>query len=313
MKTIAKPLLDVFRDKGRVMYDSMDFDLTKIGSNKTQIFILSPEIALAAEALVRSKTFAYPDVTTLRFPYPEMAIEIPLTPAVKAVRGDVPGGTHEITRVSACIRSDSKLGFVICTVFWEYEDPTLVQPPFFSFALGMDGLKLPVVRLGLESNRQSTVDFSLLPSGVLADAVARHNFPPEHLQYIYAHETTKVAIKESITELSSLLFACILLINCKSGVTRTHIAARVPPAGIKYGAHKRKQYTASAYTIVHLNEAETVDPSGLVSKRDDLAPHFVRGHFKQRSKGIYWWNTFVRGSGTPRKRIAYRVDSSKED
>jgi len=38
-----------------------------------------------------------------------------------------------------------------------------------------------------------------------------------------------------------------------------------------------------------------------------MAAHYVRGHFKQRKSGVYWWSPFVRGSGEPRKRAAYAV------
>lgn len=306
----TKPLLDVFRNKGSIGYGGTSYDLTKLGSPNAQIFIMSPELALAAETLVLDKKFQFPEITKLHFPYPEMVIEIPLTPAIRKLRSDIVSGTHQISRVAAYIQSDHTSNILACTVFWEFETFATFQPPYFTFYLGAAAAGFPTVRLGLSGNRSSTVDFSVIPSAVMLDALDRYKVSSEQLTQFY--KESRIIIQEAMSELGSLLFASNLIINCKSGVTKTRVAAKMPQAGKKYGAHKRKQLTTSSYTVIHLDEAETVTSDGVITKRDDMAAHFVRGHFKQRSGGLYWWNSFIRGKGEVQHRTAYLVEATHE-
>jgi hypothetical protein len=48
--------------------------------------------------------------------------------------------------------------------------------------------------------------------------------------------------------------------------------------------------------------------AGDAEKRAEARRHLVRGHFKVRSSGIFWWSPFVRGSGIAVPREAYRVN-----
>jgi len=79
---------------------------------------------------------------------------------------------------------------------------------------------------------------------------------------------------------------------------------------LKLGGKKKKQYSSSAYTVLHLEEIETISVEGIVSRREDISAHYVRGHFKQRKSGIYWWNSFIRGTGEVKKRKAYLVEET---
>jgi len=40
--------------------------------------------------------------------------------------------------------------------------------------------------------------------------------------------------------------------------------------------------------------------------------HLVRGHFKTRSTGIFWWSPFVRGHGDAVERRHYEVSLSEK-
>ena len=133
---------------------------------------------------------------------------------------------------------------------------------------------------------------------------------PEHLRDILKDEQVQQHIKESATEIPCLMFASFLLLNCKSGVVKTKIAEKRPPTGLKLGGKKKKQHSSSAYTVLHLEEIETISVEGIVSRREDISAHYVRGHFKQRKSGIYWWNSFIRGTGEVKKRKAYLVEET---
>ena len=314
MKTINKPLLDVIRDRGNIFdpQSGMTYDLKKIAPNDTQVFVLSPEIALAAEMMVRSKTFKMPAFADLKFPYPHMAIELPLTPAIKALRLNSEEGMYPVNKVA--LRIDSSNNFLNCFTYWGYESD-LIEPPIFSYMMGDHPPfpALPAVRLKALNNPSSFVDFQVMPTVCIIDAMHKANIPPENLLKIFADdERTETVIRESVCELPTLLFACTLLLNCKSGIGKTRIDAKTPPFNSGYGAKKRKQMSSSAYTLLYLEEVETVTSEGTVNRRSDISAHYVRGHFKQRDSGIYWWNSFVRGNGVPKQRTAYIVNGKEE-
>jgi hypothetical protein len=305
-----KPLLDVFRDRGRITVKAtgLSFDLSTLAPTDTQIFVLSPEVALAAETMVRSKSFRMPEVADMRFPYPHMAIEVPLTEEVRKLRVQGTEGTHPITRIGIYVHSDAEEGWVNCFPYWEYKDITHVEPPVFTYTLGMDDLPFPNVGVGTPVNPDDVKYFKIVPSPCLVKAYMEFGAPPERLQDLYKHPEFMKLLGENVSELPTLLFACSLLLTCKSGITKTNIAAVKPPPGLSLGAKKKKQYSASPYTLLHLSEIETVTANGAINHRADIAAHYVRGHFKQRSSGLYWWNSFIRGSGIPRRRVAYSVE-----
>ena len=170
-----------------------------------------------------------------------------------------------------------------------------MEPPLFSFTLGIDNLDAPVVKFATPQNPKDFTDFKLLPSACVLEGFQRANIPPERIADLYKHPHTGTAIQESASELPLLLFACTLLLNCKTGVKRTSVAAKSPPPGLSLGAKKKKKYSSSRYTILHLEEIESVDVGGNISLRSEIAAHYVRGHFKNRQSGVYWWNPFVRG------------------
>lgn len=317
MVTVNKPLLDELRQKGKVSqgHKNFDFDMTKLAPADTQIFVLSPEVALAAETLIRSKSFRMPDVTELRFPYPSMAIEVPLTKEIQDLRlkthpDGLEDGMYPVERIGVYLQSNHEEGWVNCAPYWGYQNKALVEPPVFTYTIGKDDLPFPSVGVRSPANHDDVKFFKVIPSPCVLDAYQRHNVPPHLVGKLYEGEQTDKLLAESVGELPTLLFACTVLLNCKSGVGKTKIAARTPPKGLKLGGKKQKAYSASAYTLLYLEEAESVTPDGVISRRTDISAHYVRGHFKQRKSGIYWWNSFVRGKGEPRKREAYLVEET---
>lgn len=312
-----KPLLDLLRQRGQINGATwgitdfeLSFNLNEVASPDTQIFVLSPEVALAAQKLVLSPSFKLTDLSQLKFPYPRMAVEIPLTEEIKALRNPEENGTHPIKRLGLVIQSNHEDGWVNCSPYWEYEDPNLWECPLVSYAMGMDEmLPAPKVGLHIPQNISEITYFQILPSFCATNAFHRAGVPAHRFAELYRHPLFETYIRENISELPLLLFACNLMLNCKTGVKHTKIAAKDPPPGLSLGKHKKKRYSASAYTVMHLEEIENVDSDGNITQRTDIAAHYVRGHFKQRKHGLYWWNPFVRGKGEARKREAYIVQS----
>lgn len=319
-----KPLLDMVRQRGKLTAAVDMLGLPEVTFNleedfahpDTEIFMLSPEVALAATKMVDSSSFRLPDLKQLRFPYPRMAIEIPLTEDIKNMRrnADNPiNGSYEITRLGLLIQSNHEDGWINCIPYWEYEDTKLIECPLLSYVFGLDDLPAPAVALVIPQDISNPVHLKVIPSVIAMNAFKKANVPAENFATIFKHPLFTTYLEENVVELPVLLFACNLLLNCKTGVKRTPIAAKTPPIGLKLGAKKKKEHSASRYTMLHLEEIETVGIDGSISLRADVAAHYVRGHFKQRQSGLYWWNPFVRGKGEPTKRVAYLTRDNNDN
>lgn len=307
MENVNKPLLDKFFDRGVFNDYGLPTDFkNNAPKNEVQTFVLSPEVALSAEMLVRSKSFKMPSLAELHMPYPYTAIEYPMTEEIRKLRrnGTV-NGTIEISRIGAYIQEVSE-GMFSCLPYWELVDGRM-QHSFVMFLFGTDWPTTLKISLSVNVNGDGAVDANLMPCQSLIKAAQEAKVPPERLWQILQTPEARQHIREAATEIPCLMFASYLLLSCKSGVGRTKVPARMPPKGMKLGAKKQKAYSASAYTLLHLEEIETVAFDGSISRRSDISAHYVRGHFKQRRSGVYWWNSFVRGNGEPRKREAYLV------
>ena len=80
MKHANKPLLDRFFDRGVSKELGLPIEFQhNVPKKDVQTFVLSPEVALSAEMLVRSKSFKMPTLDELHMPYPHTVIEYPLT------------------------------------------------------------------------------------------------------------------------------------------------------------------------------------------------------------------------------------------
>ena len=313
MKHANKPLLDRFFDRG--VSKELGFPIEfrhNVPKKDTQIFILSPEVALSAEVLVRSKSFKMPALDELHMPYPHTVIEYPLTEDIRKLRGNASiNGLIEITRVGAYIQEINK-GVFTCLPYWEYIDDR-IEHSFFTFLFGISEGGALKISFSQNVNGEGAVDCSLAPCAAFIMAAEKAGVTPGHMKQVYEAPEAQQHIREAASEIPCLMFASYLLLNCKSGVGRTKVPVRVPPKGMKLGAKKQKAYSASSYTLLHLEEIESVTTEGAVSRRSDISAHYVRGHFKQRRSGVYWWNSFVRGVGEPRKRQAYLVKETGDN
>lgn len=308
MKIKNKPLIDKLWD-GDTDFLGGGVDFNDVApKGKTQIFVMSPETSLAAEKLARSPTFKFPPIEDVHLPYQHTAIEITLTEEVKALRNDGLNGTDSIARIGAYLKcSDIEPRAVLCTPFWEYETGQ-AQVSAFTFIYGGVMPDSSTILLNTKNTTEGAIKIGIIPNLGIIKGMQRNNVPPEHLAEIMKKPQTTRHIQESAVEIPLFMFACSMLLTCKSGVTKTEVKPRTPNIP-KLGAYKRKKLTSSGYTVMHITAMETVDSdNGDIATRKDIAAHYVRGHFKQRKRGVYWWNPFVRGTGEPRSRAGYFVE-----
>lgn len=83
-----------------------------------------------------------------------------------------------------------------------------------------------------------------------------------------------------------LLIAVLALLNSKNTTTI------VPAAKQKMRRREKKPLLSYSICKIDLKRRLSPNPS---SDHCPTRAHFVRGHFKVRSSGVYWWSPFIRG------------------
>lgn len=309
MKQLAnKPLINLFWDRGVDTEQGIPIDFNDTApKDKTQVFLLSPEVALAAEKLVRSSTFKFPELTDLHMPYEHTAIEIPLTPEIRRLRDATPQGAEPIDWVGAHVWAPETNAFV-CTPYWRFNGGRL-QYSWFSFTLGME-IDQAKMLINTHESEVGAIEMGVIFSEAIDKGCTRAKLDPELLTKHLEKRSNAIQthIREAAVEIPLLVFASSMLLNCRTGVAKTQVPARTCNVS-GYGTKRRKALSASAYTVLHLDAMEHVSTDGGLSMKTEIAAHYVRGHFKQRSSGVYWWSSFIRGSGRPKRREAYIVRS----
>lgn len=280
-----------------------------------EIFALSDEVAYSAQLLTGTLPDIVPtDLSQIRLPYPKVAFEFPLSTAItelrtkqnKALFGTDRAGTNHIETVGMYAQALGD-GVVFLQPYWKFEAVDIVQISPLTVILGAgNGSKYHMRDIEMRHpgfpNFVCEVGVALSPAWIAAMSEEEMSRFAGVLQNA---DTFALMAQEAIEELPTALFAALMLINCKSGITVARIPAKVAPSG--YGKRLKRKHSSPAFTVLALSEVESVSPTGVVTKRSDLSAHYVRGHFKSRKSGLYWWNSFIRGSGTPRKRRAYIV------
>ena len=91
------------------------------------------------------------------------------------------------------------------------------------------------------------------------------------------------------------LFATLILMNSKNCV---HVAKTEPEVKLNKARRKRGKPELLPYSTVHIElskRQERAVESGLIT-REEARRHLVRGHFKVRATGVFWWNETWRGN-----------------
>lgn len=69
----------------------------------------------------------------------------------------------------------------------------------------------------------------------------------------------------------------------------------------KYGVKDHKTSNVIQLNLTREYEAQLKADDDLeeTARRTGMRAHFVRGHFKHKKNGLFWWNAHIRGVGTP--------------
>lgn len=100
--------------------------------------------------------------------------------------------------------------------------------------------------------------------------------------------------RDNVMSNIGMSLACILLINCRSGV----VVEDVNVKHINKGRLQRRYRPYFEHKTVTLEIFKTKKIQRADGNRADSRAHWVMGHFKRRSTGVFWWSPHVRGDSS---------------
>jgi hypothetical protein len=114
--------------------------------------------------------------------------------------------------------------------------------------------------------------------------------------HIGGGEYVNSAIKDVSDELGHLI-ATLVLMNSKNCV---EVRPVIPPPKLNRARMKAGKAALLPYSTVEitLNRAASRAAGESAEAREAMRLHLVRGHFKVRKTGVFWWHHFMRGDET---------------
>lgn len=129
------------------------------------------------------------------------------------------------------------------------------------------------------------------------------SFVPPHARGLITtlRETNPAAVQEFVeSNLEDIrgeicyVIAALCLLNTKNYVnTQQADLAKINKARVRNRKAPRMSYST---VKIRLSRHERTASQAIGMTREEMRRHVVRGHFKIRRSGIYWWRPFVRGS-----------------
>ena len=176
----------------------------------------------------------------------------------------------------------------------------------------------PFARSELEEKKQHIISEGYKPLYVIVMTMPKElktSYRARFLERCRDHEETR----DAYMELSHLGFTCSVIAAMRAfaftlvrtGVTHapmqtTAIEKRRSPTGKVTKRPRKYNFTTVVLNAVEQVRGRSIEPI------EHRSAHLVRGHFKQRKNGLFWWNPFVRGRGALNKREAYEVTTLED-
>jgi hypothetical protein len=273
-------------------------------------FIMTPEMAFEVQKLTKSIAGDLKSIEKLTPkvmpPYPRMCVEMPFTAEVSGMRNPIEDESQmQLQRVGAYIETGLNEDGTLMFTFEPYYEFVSGHVNFSNVVLVHDNNKCLDLFLHFELRDFGMIWNAMFNSAMLETAI-ENNVPPEQF---WGHgkgtDLLMAMAGEAVEEVPSLFFAWLVLLNSKSGITKTKVNPRF--AHPKLGKRERARRGRSGYTIVSLTDTEDVDSEGLVTRKHIVNAHRVRGHFKAKRSGLYWWRPHIRGVGELKEREAYKI------
>jgi hypothetical protein len=132
----------------------------------------------------------------------------------------------------------------------------------------------------------------------------------EMLRVTRGQQTLDLLLRESVLDIQgeiAWVIAAICLLSAKGGVERTEVdLSKINKARKVRG---KRPFVSHSTVKIALTADEEREARGSGMTQAEMRQHIVRGHFKVRAGGVYWWRPFIRGraeAGTV-IREGYRV------
>jgi hypothetical protein len=126
-----------------------------------------------------------------------------------------------------------------------------------------------------------------------------HSMPTDDAQRI---------ARSSIDDLDGeypFMLAFIIMLNAKGAVDNTkEDLSRLNTTRTRRGRRPLREFMV---TTLHLDKTSRNVGKARGLSQEAIRRHLVRGHFKTRKTGIYWWSPFLRGHGDTVMRERYAV------
>jgi len=99
--------------------------------------------------------------------------------------------------------------------------------------------------------------------------------------------------KQDLEGMPALIRAFLLMLNSRNAVE----LVAVPQKRRSATRIKQQKVSSCSHTIVRVNlSRQQKRRAEMPAERNSPRMHLVRGHFKVRKSGVYWWNSFVKGN-----------------
>lgn len=290
-------------------------------------FELSPDFAAAAEALADNFTNVAKAIPFCRLPFKSCWIELVQNdrPRFSAADIHIPELQSKPKRIGFLLEAtDEKLSAFRAHQFWSFPPEHNVPPNISELAMLYEPEKIKVDPdykdsdnrnyFKIESSpmwKKSTPEVrSMLTSVIRPDAP---DFPTswEMAQAEGEKEISKMSFEVSVTDWSGesvYVLAVLALLNTRNASVREQVS--MSKINKKRAASGR--YELQEYHVLKIHprvKARMVQAGGGRGGSMELAHHIVRGHWKVRRTGVFWWHPFWRGDPEKGKvEKGYQVD-----
>jgi hypothetical protein len=273
----------------------------KAGVRAAEHFVLDGSLAQAADNL--SKDEVLKAIPVCRVPHERTWIEVCHQDRLKFMQTPVKPGLIKPRRVGLLVEpaSDMGEGFYDLTLVWDCPGaPMPINICAISAVADLSGENrappdMTIIDLALAGKKLGGENVAALP--MLFTATRKYS--GGSIRMIAEHDPMLAAklLEQCIGDWGGepwFWMSVLALLNARNGasVVAGEDRSRLNRARAKAG---KKPLAAFHVLTVRLSKAERAAMREGHEERRELRAHVVRGHFKLRRSGMYWWRPFVRG------------------
>ena len=285
-------------------------------------FTLEPDFAAAAEPLAADFKGIRNALPYCRLPYPIVWLEVAQAhrPRFAAANIDVPGIQSIPIRVGFLLQAMNEDHSIISVFqFWVLrQEPELVQASHMATLFDpreVDNPRLPPENehryIPIESSKEwlsADADTKRILNNVIRPIPAFFADPVLLARWGDSTEFDQITYELAAADWSgetAYLLAVLALLNTLNATTRREVDnSQINKKRVKRGdAPLNNHYELT----IHPRIKKTMYARGRGATAEEIRSHLVRGHFKVRKTGIFWWRPHTAGRGGPPIEKSYKI------